>query len=180
MAAITIQLTRLLWQQQRLRTVLATAQPAELAIRRLVSECCQRIQIARVPETRVTQLEVSPFVCRLNRPILVLPRSITESASALQLRQIVLHELAHLQRGDLVWCWITYAARLVYWFNPVAHWVASREALERELACDELAMSHSGSTAADYARTLVEAVSRVSRPTVLRAAMAAHLEGSEA
>ena len=34
------------------------------------------------------------------------------------------------------------------------------EALERELACDELAMAGSGATAADYAQTLVEAASR--------------------
>ena len=67
--------------------------------------------------------------------------------------------------------------RMVYWFHLVAHWVAFRESLERELACDELAMSHSGATAGDYAQTLVAAATRLAQPAVLRAAAAAHLDG---
>jgi beta-lactamase regulating signal transducer with metallopeptidase domain len=108
---------------------------------------------------------------------LVLPKSLVLSGDTSQKRQIVLHELAHLERADLVWCWLTHVMQTVYWFHPVAHWVAFREALERELACDELAMAHSGATAADYAQTLVHAASRVAQSTMFRAVAAAHFDG---
>jgi beta-lactamase regulating signal transducer with metallopeptidase domain len=77
-----------------------------------------------------------------------------------------------VKRADLLFCWITHAMRMVYWFNPIAHWVAFRESLERELACDELAMTHSGATAAAYAHTLIEAASRLTQTAVFRSAVA--------
>jgi beta-lactamase regulating signal transducer with metallopeptidase domain len=105
----------------------------------------------------------------------VVPKSFVLLNDAPQLRQIVLHELAHLRRRDLAWCWITFVMRTVYWFHPAAHWVAFRESLERELACDELAMAYSGSTAVEYAQMLVSAASRAAMPAVLKAAT--HLDG---
>src|SRR5262249_18773478 len=48
-----------------------------------------------------------------------------------------------------------------------AHWVWFRIRLERELACDQLAMTHSGRSAADYAEVLVQVVSHASTPAVL-------------
>ena len=44
-------------------------------------------------------------------------------------------------------------------FHPVAHWACARIRLERELACDQLAMALSGGNAADYALVLVQVVS---------------------
>ena len=93
------------------------------------------------------------------------------------LRQIVLHELAHLQRRDLLTVWVIHLMRTVYWFNPVAHWVAYRAGLERELACDRLAMLNSGASAAAYALTLIDAASGRSQPLVLNAAAVARLTG---
>jgi beta-lactamase regulating signal transducer with metallopeptidase domain len=176
LAVIAVQLRRVARQSVRLRRLLAQAVPANEAVQSLLAECTRKLRLTNAPEVRITEAEVSPFVCGVTRPVLVLPTSLLSTSSALQLRQIVLHELAHVRRSDLRWCWVTYVSRMVYWFHPVAHWLVFREALERELACDELAMSHSGATAAEYARTLVDAVSRISKPVVLRA-IAAHLDG---
>jgi bla regulator protein blaR1 len=177
LAVIVIQFVRLVWQRIQLRRLLAAARPADENVFRIVANGCGQLRLACVPETRITAFDVSPFVARITRPVLVLPESMAGPYDASQLRQIVLHELAHVRRADLLWCWITYLVRLVYWFHPVAHWVAFRESLERELACDELAMTHSGATAANYARTLIEAASRLAQPAVFRAAVATHLDG---
>jgi len=82
-----------------------------------------------------------------------------------------------LQRRDLLTVWVIHLMRTVYWFNPVAHWVAYRAGLERELACDRLAMVNSGASAAAYAHTLIDAASGRSQPLVLNAAVAARLTG---
>jgi beta-lactamase regulating signal transducer with metallopeptidase domain len=180
LVVIAIQSARTVWQRIQLRKLLATARPANEAILRSVVSGCDQLQLASVPEVLVTDVDVSPFVAWFRRPVLVLPAAMADTYNAWQLRQIVLHELAHVRRVDLLWCWITHVMRMVYWFHPVAHWVAFRESLERELACDEMAMTHSGATAADYARTLIEAASRLAQPAVFRAAAAAHLDGGVA
>ena len=77
-----------------------------------------------------------------------------------------MHELAHIKRRDLVWGWPVEIARIVYFFHPLVYWVAYQLRLERELACDQLAMAGSGHPPADYAQTLVQVVSHASEPTV--------------
>ncbi len=79
------------------------------------------------------------------------------------LDQVVLHELAHLRRGDLYWGWTIELARIIYFFHPLIYWVGYCLNLERELACDQVAMAVSGHAAGDYAEVLVRVASHASR-----------------
>ena len=167
-----LQIARVLWQRRRLARLLREAAPADDTIAPLVAELAQALQLKRVPATRLTPVECSPFVCGIARPTLVLPRMLTASLAPAELRQVIAHELAHVKRRDLVWSWIPEIARMVYFFHPVAHWVSWRVRLERELACDQWAIVASGHTAGEYANTLVRVASHVSQPTALKAAIA--------
>ena len=60
--------------------------------------------------------------------------------------------------------------RAVFFFHPLVWWVAYQLRLERELACDQLAMARSGHPPADYAQTLVQVVSHASAPAPIQAA----------
>ena len=51
---------------------------------------------------------------------------------------------------------------MVYFFHPVVYWVAFCLHLERELACDQVAMAASQHGAADYVDTLVKVASHAS------------------
>ena len=97
-------------------------------------------------------------------PTLVLPCGVVKSLGATELLHVVLHELAHVRRRDLIWNWPAEIARVLYFFHPVAHWACRQIRLERELACDALALAASQSSSADYADTLVRVVSHVSQP----------------
>ena len=55
-----------------------------------------------------------------------------------------------------MWVWLPEVARLLYFFHPVAYYVCFRARLERELACDELAIAHGGGDVGQYAQTLVQ------------------------
>ena len=102
------------------------------------------------------------------------------SLSPTERRQVILHELAHVKRRDLMWGWPVEIARIVYFFHPLVYWVAYRLRLERELACDQLAMARSGHPPADYAQTLVQVVSHASEPAAVQAAaIAAEVTGSQ-
>src|SRR5262249_35116180 len=98
---------------------------------------------------------------------LVLPHGLMAELGPDCWREVLLHELGHLKRRDLWWGWLPALARTVYFFHPVAHWVWFRIRLERELACDQLAMMHSGRSAADSAGVLVQVVGHASMPALV-------------
>ncbi|MDR3278342.1 MAG: M56 family metallopeptidase [Oscillospiraceae bacterium] len=88
----------------------------------------------RVPKLYRNPLAATPMLIGLFRPALVLPdRDYTDA----QLRAVLLHELTHLRRKDVLVKWLSVLACAVHWFNPIV-WLA-RRALDRacELSCDE-------------------------------------------
>ncbi len=170
------QVARLFAQRQSLRRLLQQAQPAANK-KAIVSECAATFGLPRPPRTLLIDANISPFVCGMRQPQLVLPQSLVDSATPTRLRQIVLHELAHIWRHDLLWCWIPSVMQIVYWFHPAAHWVAYRIKLERELACDQLAIKHSGSSASDYADTLVDVVSHTASRIAAHVALSTQFVG---
>ncbi|HET6884344.1 MAG TPA: M56 family metallopeptidase [Pirellulales bacterium] len=97
----------------------------------------------------------SPLVWSLWRPKLILPPGLRERLPPGQLEWALLHELAHVRRGDL---WVALVQRLVqiaYFFHP-AVWLANRQIdRQREFACDDAALAAASSSGRDCASALV-------------------------
>jgi beta-lactamase regulating signal transducer with metallopeptidase domain len=172
-AIVLAQLARIAWQRVKLSQLLGSAASADTAIESLVAECARGVRLARLPLVLVTSEECSPFVCGAWHPCIVLPGSLVSELSEAELRPVIVHELAHIKRLDLVWGWIPQLARVLYFFHPVAHWTLFRTRLEAELACDGYAMATTGHGAASYADLLVRVVSRLAEPAMLRTGSAA-------
>ncbi len=97
-----------------------------------------------------------PLTWGILRPIVLLPEGSQEWPPA-RLRAVLLHELAHVERLDLLAQAIAQAACCLYWFNPLA-WMAVRQLRkEREQACDDAVLSR-GVGAPDYAGHLMDLV----------------------
>jgi bla regulator protein blaR1 len=175
------QVVRLLGQRLRLGTLLGRAMPADEESAALVAELAREIGLRRAPEVVLVAGDCPLFVCGLWRPRLVLPARLMTALGPAERRQVLLHELAHLRRHDLIWGWPIEIARIVYFFHPLVYWAAYQLRLERELACDQVAMSRSGHTPADYAQTLVQVVSHASDPAPLQqvAAISVGLTGNQ-
>ena len=179
-AIVLWQVVRLLWQRLRLAKLLKQGVPASAELTELVAALAEQIGLRRVPEAVCIAGDCPLFVCGLRCPRLVLPGRLMASLDQAQRRQVMLHELGHIKRHDLAWGWPVEIARIVYFFNPLVYWAGYQLRLERELACDQLAMAKSGHPPADYARTLVQVVSHASQPaSVQAAAIAASLTGNE-
>ena len=90
------------------------------------------------------------------RPVVLLPEQSAAWPEGCT-RAALLHELAHVQRGD--WLMQTFArfACAVYWWHPLVWLAAAQVRAESERACDDLVLS-TGMKAADYAQRLVEVV----------------------
>src|SRR5262249_49571914 len=89
-------------------------------------------------------------------PVIVLPAS-AQTWDGDRLRHVLLHEMAHILRRDLVGHSMARLACAVYWFHPVV-WVAARRLrAESERACDDLVLD-SGVRPSDYAQHLLDLV----------------------
>ncbi|HTU25110.1 MAG TPA: M56 family metallopeptidase, partial [Pirellulales bacterium] len=171
--AVVAQFAMLLGHLARLRYLLKHASPAGSALESLVRDCAARVKLTRIPRVLTVDKDCSPFVSGIWRTVIVLPRCMEALLADGLLEPVIVHELAHVTRLDLLWNWIPQLARIFYFFNPVVYWVAFRVRLEGELACDGWAMAATGKAAGDYADLLVRVVSQLSEPAILRSGSAA-------
>ena len=82
---------------------------------------------------RKTELLDAPLIVGLIRPSLYLPqREITEE----ELGYILLHELTHYRRHDLLYKWFAMLVSCVHWFNPLVYVVSKQIDEECEVSCD--------------------------------------------
>jgi len=110
--------------------------------------------IDRVVEVREAAAGSMPMTFGLLRPAILVPSEAVEWDSERR-RNVLLHELAHVRRGDAATHLLARAALNIYWWNPLA-WMAWREFLkERERAADDLVLS-AGARASEYAGHLLE------------------------
>ncbi|HEV2623072.1 MAG TPA: M56 family metallopeptidase [Frateuria sp.] len=125
-----------------------------------------RLASARVRALRLRVLvaEVaSPQVSGLWRPVLLLPPDFATRLGADERDAVLLHELAHLERGDFGWNLLQRLVLALLWFHPVAWMLYRCVSRERELCCDALAVRH-GASAAGLARALVCLAESPARP----------------
>ena len=88
------------------------------------------------------------------RPAIFLPAGAGSWSPELR-RTVLLHELAHVRRGDVAMHLLARTALNLYWWNPLA-WLAWRAFLkEREHATDDLVLA-AGARASEYAGHLLE------------------------
>jgi HEAT repeat protein/beta-lactamase regulating signal transducer with metallopeptidase domain len=95
-----------------------------------------------------------PFTYGLLRPVIVLPESAEEWTTERR-RSVLLHELAHVRRRDLLTNAVVQLACTVYWFHPLVRLAARRVRIEAERSCDALVVA-AGTRPSDYAGDLLE------------------------
>ena len=92
-------------------------------------------------ETKVTLVIVAdktePAVCRVWKPVLLLPQAIAGHLNDAELEAIMLHELIHIRRRDNLVGNLQMVVCALLWFHPLVWLISSRLFDERELACDE-------------------------------------------
>ena len=104
------------------------------------------------------RLEV-PTAIGFRKPAVILPAWMLENTPAEELKYILLHELAHLSRRD---DWTNLAQKILkalLFFLPSVWWIERRLSLDREMACDDAVLVHSG-TPAGYAECLAHVAER--------------------
>jgi len=129
---------------------------------------------------RIAEDRMSPAVCGLFRPVILLPRTLADQLSAEQLRAVLLHEAIHIRRWDI---WVNCAQALLqvaYWWQPLV-WVANaRIRRVREEAVDDAVMLALDAEAEIYAPTLLEVARLALRRPLLSLGLVGILESRSA
>lgn len=94
-----------------------------------------------------------PSVFGFFRPRILIPPALMESLGAEDLRQVVVHEMEHLRRGDDWTNLLQKVGLTLFPLNPALLWVERRVCAERELACDDRVLNSGGARKA-YATCL--------------------------
>ncbi|MEM7260856.1 MAG: M56 family metallopeptidase [Planctomycetota bacterium] len=125
----------------------------------IVGTASGALRLRRSVRVVVTDLVRTPASAGVRRPVVLLtPRAVSLSDD--DLRNVVLHELAHVKRHDLVANWVMVALQSVHWFNPFAHYALSRLRATREVLRDFDALAaQPGQDPLRYARTFLQLVS---------------------
>ncbi|MGN6370404.1 MAG: M56 family metallopeptidase, partial [Phycisphaerae bacterium] len=82
----------------------------------------------------------TPLTLGLLRPCILLPED-APTWPPEKRRLVLLHELAHIQRRDLLSLTLASLARALHWPNPLAWLAFHAMTLDRERACDDLVIS---------------------------------------
>ena len=102
----------------------------------------------------------SPMLAGLFHPVILLPRA--PGAGGLEeLSLVLLHELCHLRRRDILYKALLYAAGAFHWFNPLV-WMMVRQGIrDMELCCDDDASALlTAQERKHYAQTILSAIPR--------------------
>jgi beta-lactamase regulating signal transducer with metallopeptidase domain/Tfp pilus assembly protein PilF len=140
---------------------------ARLAVRRSV----ELYESARVPVA---------ITSGLFRPFLLLCRQ--ARLWAVERRRVVLlHELAHVKRGDWIWLVLAEAALALYWWHPLAWVLVNQVRRDGEKACDDLVLA-AGTKPSVYAGHLLgifRSLSAAAHPVApaVTSARPSHFEG---
>jgi beta-lactamase regulating signal transducer with metallopeptidase domain/HEAT repeat protein len=124
-------------------------------------EIADRLGIDATPRLVRSEDVRMPFACGLVTPTIVLPAD-SDEWDIERRRAVLMHELAHIRRRDLLGHTLGRLACAVYWFHPLVWTAARRMRIESERACDDLALT-CGLRATTYAEHLLDIVTAVGK-----------------
>lgn len=138
------------------RRLITQSEPAKNSYINILDQCRQQLGIKRRTELRLSGKSQSPAVCGFFRPVILIPNGLLEKLSPDKLRAVLIHELAHIKRGDLWVNCIQTFLQIIYFYNPLV-WLANAIIRRtREQAVDEMVLVALGYGAESYSNTLID------------------------
>jgi len=156
LAGALLGLVLLAVRHARLLRIWRAAAPAGAELEALLAAAAARLGMRRPPPLRLAAGLGSPCVFGVVRPRILLPPGLSPQMA----EHALLHELAHVRRGDLPLAALLGLLRAIYFFHPLVHLAARRLAGLRELCCDRYVARRLGEERAAYRRMLLAFAAR--------------------
>ena len=153
LAGLLAQLPATLGHGRQARRLLRESLPANRDLQAQCAAQSRALGLRRAPVVRISAVIDSPQVLGWRRPTILFPAGevLTRSEHCLAL----IHELAHVRRGDLWLGWIPALAQRLFFFHPLVTWAMREYALAREAACDAQVLAQPGIEPRRYGELLL-------------------------
>jgi beta-lactamase regulating signal transducer with metallopeptidase domain len=148
-------LARLGTSAQQMRTLWRTSTPIPFPALDVDLQSIVIRRGSRPVEIRLSDAVDAPSVVGFFEPAIVMPRALWCELDPSDRKQIVLHEVAHLDRGDDWTNLLQKLLRAVCPLNPALFWAERNLCREREQACDDAVLDAAGNARA-YATCLTK------------------------
>ncbi len=146
-----------------LRRLQGSGDPASAEERAALARAARSLGVLRLPELRTSETISQPMVLDIRRPMILIPTDLADELPAEGLQDILVHELAHLRRGDLLTGWLQRLVSAILWPQPFVHWLSREIEIAREVVCDDDVIRTGGSPSR-YARALLTVAERLRGP----------------
>ena len=153
--------------------LLETAEPVSGDVVVILEQCKNTMQLKQDVRAFYVDSMISPAVCGIFNPVILLPKKLTRFLKEHDLQIILMHELVHIQRCDTWVAWLQTVLQILYWYNPLL-WIANQRIRDiREQAVDEQVAVYLDHNTQPYCETLL----RIAKESFTRPALSLRLMG---
>ncbi len=111
-------------------------------------------QKVRVTESKYARI---PFIYGYFNPIIIFPLGFFEAVDDEKLFYIIMHELSHIKRKDVLINYIWLVAKAIHWFNPFIYLAFSSYKSTVEECCDEKVIQYLDNNGrCEYSQSLID------------------------
>ncbi|GEM_PF-159725 len=137
----------------------------------ILEECRKIMKISKYIPVIFQSYVNAPALYGVFRPVLLMPEDITNKLNEEELRHVVLHELSHYRHKDNAAGLVLLLLNAIHWFNPLIWLAANKIREDRELVCDQQALSYiKVNEKRNYARTIVKILELFSEKQFIQSA----------
>jgi hypothetical protein len=135
----------------------------------LLQQIAAQLGTRQVPLLLVSSRTVAPLAVGFGRPAVILPGRLLGAVSDNELRDVLMHEVTHLRRGDQWVVLLQALAGALYWPIVSVHALNRELQRAREELCDNIVLA--GRDAISYGRTLLHVAELLAEPRPMGAAV---------
>jgi len=131
----------------------------------ILNECCEIIGTRRNIPILVTSKNTPPFICGLLSPKIVISIDTINDLNSNEIKFVLMHELTHIKRKDLVINWIVIVLQSIHWFNPFIWYAFIRMKYDCEVSCDGNVLKKLNyEDHSKYGQTIINLIKSLSKP----------------
>jgi ankyrin repeat protein/beta-lactamase regulating signal transducer with metallopeptidase domain len=155
LVAVVVMMGLLVQRAFFVRGLIRQSKPANDNLLSQLRQCARKLNMRQSIDIRLSPNAASPSVCGLMRPVILIPDDLPAQLGTGQIEAVLMHELAHIKRGDLWINLVQALQQIAYFYNPLL-WLANTVIRRtREQAVDEMVLVAMDDHAERYAETLL-------------------------
>lgn len=165
LAGVGVMLARLVIGQRQVRQLIHRSTPMnETTLNQMLAECRERVGVRASIRIHQSAEVETPLLVGAWQPVILLPPEIQQNLTHAELETVLIHELQHVRRLDVLSSVLQAVLKALYFFHPGV-WLADRWLRRlREEACDEATVGLLEGNRRNYGSAILKLAERTLRP----------------